>query len=376
MPHWTDPPTGEVPRILAGEARRRGAGRGRPGSVERARSPGDALARRQRRLGRRATRSATWASDEPAVGALDQTRTEHSDLYSFDEEFERVEAERIGRRPRRWRDFDQEFEAEPEPVRTRTRPAPPPRPGARTGAHSPVDRQPGAAAARRPGATTTWQPCRRRRRPGRRCSPSPTPSAPRPWSCCRPRSWWRPPPRPTGCSSAPGSGPPPCSGWWPPSASCSAPTGRAIEALPLAVVLVFAGSMMWYLLRIVEARPLANVAVTIDGLRLGRGARLLRVASCCGPTTARACSWAPCWSPLPPTSAPSSSAAWIGSPADGRQHQPQQDRGGLRRRAGRRRHRRRHRRQGAHPLGRHEARPGARARSSAWSPRPATCSSR
>jgi phosphatidate cytidylyltransferase len=37
---------------------------------------------------------------------------------------------------------------------------------------------------------------------------------------------------------------------------------KGIEALPLAVVLVFAGSMMWYLLRIVEARPLANVAVT------------------------------------------------------------------------------------------------------------------
>jgi phosphatidate cytidylyltransferase len=37
---------------------------------------------------------------------------------------------------------------------------------------------------------------------------------------------------------------------------------KGIEALPLATVLVFAGSMMWYLLRIVEARPLANVAVT------------------------------------------------------------------------------------------------------------------
>src|SRR6202035_220898 len=37
---------------------------------------------------------------------------------------------------------------------------------------------------------------------------------------------------------------------------------KGVEALPLAVVLVFAGSMMWYLLRIVEARPLANVAVT------------------------------------------------------------------------------------------------------------------
>jgi phosphatidate cytidylyltransferase len=38
---------------------------------------------------------------------------------------------------------------------------------------------------------------------------------------------------------------------------------RGLEALPLAVVLVFAGSMMWYVLGIVEARPLANVAVTM-----------------------------------------------------------------------------------------------------------------
>jgi phosphatidate cytidylyltransferase len=38
---------------------------------------------------------------------------------------------------------------------------------------------------------------------------------------------------------------------------------RGLEALPLAIVLVFAGSMMWYVLGIVEARPLANVAVTV-----------------------------------------------------------------------------------------------------------------
>jgi phosphatidate cytidylyltransferase len=38
---------------------------------------------------------------------------------------------------------------------------------------------------------------------------------------------------------------------------------RGIEALPVVLVLVFAGSMMWYVLRIVEARPLANVAVTV-----------------------------------------------------------------------------------------------------------------
>jgi phosphatidate cytidylyltransferase len=38
---------------------------------------------------------------------------------------------------------------------------------------------------------------------------------------------------------------------------------RGLEALPLVLVLLFAGSMMWYVLGIVEARPLANVAVTV-----------------------------------------------------------------------------------------------------------------
>ena len=42
------------------------------------------------------TRWASSAGDVPPVGALDQTRSEHSDLYSFDEDFERVEAERTG----------------------------------------------------------------------------------------------------------------------------------------------------------------------------------------------------------------------------------------------------------------------------------------
>ncbi len=37
---------------------------------------------------------------------------------------------------------------------------------------------------------------------------------------------------------------------------------KGLEALPLGCALLFAGSMLWYLLGIVEARPLANVAVT------------------------------------------------------------------------------------------------------------------
>jgi len=38
---------------------------------------------------------------------------------------------------------------------------------------------------------------------------------------------------------------------------------KGIAAIPVVLVLTFAGAMMWYILGIVEARPLANVAVTI-----------------------------------------------------------------------------------------------------------------
>ena len=43
---------------------------------------------------------------------------------------------------------------------------------------------------------------------------------------------------------------------------CLAAYWKGMEALPLVTVLVFGGATMWYLLRIVEARPLANIAVT------------------------------------------------------------------------------------------------------------------
>jgi hypothetical protein len=143
LPHWTDPPTGEVPRILPDDGRDEETGE-------------DDL-EAWNALGARGMRwrdgSEDWADvdeiaeladDVQPVGALDQTRAEHSDLYSFDEEFERVEAERTGAGPV-LADFDQEFETEPEPepVRTRTTPAPSSRTRARTGAHSPIGRQSG-----------------------------------------------------------------------------------------------------------------------------------------------------------------------------------------------------------------------------------------
>lgn len=114
LPHWTDPPTGEVPRI-------------RPEPVGGEDSPDDLAA--WEALGARGTRwrddSTGWdevdelddlADDEALVGALDQTRSEHSDLYSFDEEFERLEEERSGAHRAIVDDFEDVPEVDEEPV--------------------------------------------------------------------------------------------------------------------------------------------------------------------------------------------------------------------------------------------------------------------
>ncbi len=90
LPHWTDPPTGEVPRALAGG--------GAPGATE------DDMAA-WRLLGSRGLRWRDdvndWA-DEPSVADLMGDDAEYTSgaegegQYSFDEEFERLERQRQG----------------------------------------------------------------------------------------------------------------------------------------------------------------------------------------------------------------------------------------------------------------------------------------
>jgi phosphatidate cytidylyltransferase len=96
MPHWTEPPTGEVPRILPGQP----PPESDPGWTGFTRSP------RWRDSGEDWDESAfgdasMLADEETRLGALDTTRTEHSDLYSFDD--------------------PPEPEAAPPPTRIRTR---------------------------------------------------------------------------------------------------------------------------------------------------------------------------------------------------------------------------------------------------------------
>ncbi|HVA74014.1 MAG TPA: phosphatidate cytidylyltransferase [Acidimicrobiales bacterium] len=258
LPHWTDPPTGEVPRIFIGED---DAGEE------------DDLAAWQA-LGTRVTRwrddAGDWddmgelselASDVEPTGALDQSRAEHSDLYSFDEDFERVEAERTGAVP--LADFD---EFEPEPVRGRAAAVTSSR-----GRHSRsassrrgVERGIPAAPGRNDGGR------------GRDDLPSRivvgiglivllaiayaigskalivlaavviTAAAAEAYGMLQ-RSGFKPATL-LGLVATVGVV---LGAYW-----------KGIEALPLGVILVFAGAMTWYLMGIVEARPVSNAAVT------------------------------------------------------------------------------------------------------------------
>jgi phosphatidate cytidylyltransferase len=260
LPHWTDPPTGEVPRILADDPQA---------------EPDDDDLAAWNALGARGMRwrddSDDWADvneiselggDAPPVGALDQTRSEHSDLYSFDEDFERVEAERTGA-GLGVADFDDEELAPEQP------PGGAPRQGAqarsrhaRTGAHGPASRQAGRSGP--PGGREEDDLSSRvavgaglvilliiAYAIGSKALVVLAAAV-------------------VGAAAAEAYGMLQRSGFRPATllglvATVGVMFGaywKGIEALPLATALVFAGSMMWYLLRIVEARPLANVAVT------------------------------------------------------------------------------------------------------------------
>ena len=257
LPHWTDPPTGEVPRILIGD--------------DDAESDDDLAA--WQALGSSATRwrdgaddwndmggLADLASDEEPTGVLDQSRTEHSDLYSFDEDFERAEAERTGGFP--IADFD---EMEPEPVRPRVGVAP------ARGRHARGSSGRRVADRGAPAPAGPYDGGR-----GRDDLPSRvvvgiglivllavayaigpkalvvlatviiTAAAAEAYGILQ-RSGFKPATL-LGLVATVGIV---LGAYW-----------KGIEALPLGVVLVFAGAMTWYLMGIVEARPLANAAVT------------------------------------------------------------------------------------------------------------------
>lgn len=257
LPHWADPPTGEVPRIFISD------------DLEPAEE--DDLAAWQA-LGNRATRwrddAGDWedvgelselVDDVEPTGILDQSRSEHSDLYSFDEDFERVEAERTSSVP--LADFD---EFEPEPVRTRVGAAPQRGRHARGSAvRRGVER--GAPLPGRPDGGRGGDDLASRVVVGLgliillaiayAIGPKAlvvlatvviTAAAAEAYGIMQ-RSGFKPATL-LGLVATVGVV---LGAYW-----------KGTEALPLGVVLVFAGAMTWYLMGIVEARPLASAAVT------------------------------------------------------------------------------------------------------------------
>jgi phosphatidate cytidylyltransferase len=265
LPHWTDPPTGEVPRILVDEGEE---------------PTGDDDLDAWRALGSKSIRwrdaEDDWdevdemgdlAGDEEPLGVLDQNRAAQSDLYSFDEEFERVTS-RTGGNPV-VSDHQEDTAAEQAADQDLRPPAAPGRHGRGT---TRVESRSHAATPGRGGArpkgTDTWGGDGMTSRVlvgaalvvlllicyaiGSKAlvvlSAVVIVAAVAEAYRMLQRAGFRPATL-LGLIATAGVV---FGAYW-----------RGVEALPLMTVLLFAGSMMWYVLGIVEARPLANVAVTV-----------------------------------------------------------------------------------------------------------------
>jgi len=257
LQHWTDPPTGEVPFI-------------RP---EREPSEGEELAAWQA-LGSRGLRwrdeASDWddlddvsqlAGDEPSLGALDSSRTEHSDVYSFDEQFEQLEDQRSGAAPV----LDPELDGPPPPVgsaRVSSR-----RPAARRTAPSPTTSGTGPRGRPTRGGSSSG---------GRDLQTATvvgvgmilalsvayalgsailmllstvviTAAALELYNLIQHRGF-----RPATLLGVCGT-----------VAVMVAGYGRWGEAVPLILALMFVMSMLWYMVGVVDARPVVNVGLTM-----------------------------------------------------------------------------------------------------------------
>ncbi|MGH9077463.1 MAG: phosphatidate cytidylyltransferase, partial [Acidimicrobiales bacterium] len=291
LPHWADPPTGEVPRIVAG-----GLDTGGGDEEEEA---WQALASGRSRWRGEA---GDWddvedlgalGDDDTRVGALDDTRSAHSDLYSFDEDFERLEEERSGSHPAisvgdplpgGFVDAGGDPDVLPDRPGGRTRL---PVPGRRS---RPAAARPGVRARPSrgdPAGRTRFRGNPARGAPGRGNAGGPPGGGSRDTGTATlvggalvalllvlyavgPVALVILSGAVVGASAAEGYGMLQRAGFRPATllglvssvAVVFAAYWKGIDALPLVVFLSFAASMLWYLLGIVEARPLANVAVT------------------------------------------------------------------------------------------------------------------
>jgi phosphatidate cytidylyltransferase len=259
LQHWTDPPTGEVPFI-------------RP---DREPAPGEEMAAWQA-LGSRGLRwrdeASDWddiddvsdlgGGDEAPLGALDTSRTEHSDMFSFDEQFERLEDERSGAVPVVDPILD---EAPPRPVNRRPagrRPASrrPEATGARSsrggGPRGPGDRRPSGGGRDLPTATVVGAGMILALCVAYALGSAilmllatviVTASALELYNLIQHRGF-----RPATLLGVCATVAVMLSAYW-----------RGEVSVPLILALVFVTSMMWYMLRVVDARPVVNVGLTL-----------------------------------------------------------------------------------------------------------------
>jgi phosphatidate cytidylyltransferase len=245
LPHWTEPPTGEIPHLG-------GAGTGTA-------ADDDDLAAWSS-LSSRGLRWRDQAGDwddvgdvaelgdpEARVGALDTTRSERSDLFSFDESFERLEEERTGGQP-----VIPGAQPEPSPVTTTARGRGPGR------THGPPDPVVGREGRDLPAAVAVGLGLFVLMLIFFKLGPKPalalvtivvTACAMELYNLLR-RVGFRPATLLGLCGTV---------------AIMVATYWRGEAAIPLVLVLMLATSMLWYMLGVVEARPLVNVAVTVFG---------------------------------------------------------------------------------------------------------------
>jgi phosphatidate cytidylyltransferase len=260
LPHWTDPPTGEVPRLRPG-----GVPDPEPDDLQAWQAVGSAGGARWR------DDAEDWddlgalgdlGSDETRVGALDSSRTEHSDLYSFDEDFDRLDEERSGQHRLTADELpaDEDFEVAPERISTSVR----------------------ASAAARAARTA------RARSQGTEPPGGPRPAGERDLGsavvvgaglvvlliiayfigskgllvlsaavllACAVEVF--------GMVQRRGFKPATLLGLVATVGVVFAAYWRGTEALPLVTAVVFVATMCWYLFGVVEARPLANVSATL-----------------------------------------------------------------------------------------------------------------
>jgi phosphatidate cytidylyltransferase len=260
LPHWTDPPTGEVPRLRPG-----GAADPEPDDLQAWQAVGSVGGARWR------GQAEDWddlgalddlGSDETRVGALDSSRTEHSDLYSFDEDFERLDEERSGQHRPVADEFpsEEEFEVAPERISTSVRASAAAR-AARTarsrsqgteppgGAPDPGDRDLRSAVVVGAGLVVLLIIAYFIGSKGLLVLSAAVLLA------CAVEVF--------GMVQRRGFKPATLLGLVATVGVVFAAYWRGTEALPLVTAVVFVATMCWYLFGVVEARPLANVSATL-----------------------------------------------------------------------------------------------------------------